>query len=411
MSQNKIHNTNVACGRRLGNHIKLRTTTDSKQVTCGHCIRLYANKNTPAQVVEKKLVKDTKSERNAANRFCRSSNGKKLVNHVALVIDSSGSMQGLSQEVVKQVNAQIEEIKRTSQESGQETYLSLYTFAYTPKKQFSEIPVAQVGRFSNYSPGGQTALYDAVLAAINDLDAVKVASNVNSSNLIIVLTDGYENQSGCTKETFRSIIQAKNQTDRWSFVFQGPSGCTQILVNAGVLPGNITEWAPNKVELERASYQTQSGYKAYSTLRSTGVASTQSFYSPNLSSVTGAKLARKLQDVSKDFLRLNINSGCRIDTFVKETTGQEYVKGSGYYQLTKKEKAVQAYKELIVQDVRTNELYRGSRECRELLGLPLGGTIELHPASHKDYKVFVNSTSFNRKLVSGTVLLLDKGLI
>ena len=90
--------------------------------------------------------------------------------------------------------------------------------------------------------------------------------------------------------------------------------------------------------------------------------------------------------------------------------GIEFKKGRGFYELSKAE-TVQQYKEVIIQDRETGEMFNGS-QVREELGLSpqteKGGVNErLHKDAAKKYRVFVQSTSVNRKLIAGTTFLYE----
>ena len=90
--------------------------------------------------------------------------------------------------------------------------------------------------------------------------------------------------------------------------------------------------------------------------------------------------------------------------------GIEFKKGRGFYELSKAE-TVQQYKEVIIQDRETGEMFTGS-QVREELGLQpqtvSGGVKErLHKSAAEKYRVFVQSTSVNRKLIAGTTFLYE----
>ncbi|MHB9296098.1 hypothetical protein PilKf_01852 [Pillotina sp. SPG140] len=88
----------------------------------------------------------------------------------------------------------------------------------------------------------------------------------------------------------------------------------------------------------------------------------------------------------------------------------EFKKGRGFYELTKAE-TVQQYKEIILEDKSSGDLYTGPA-VRAYLGLlphmESGGAHErLRPAAAHDYIVYVQSTSVNRKLIGGTRFLYE----
>lgn len=109
------------------------------------------------------------------------------------------------------------------------------------------------------------------------------------------------------------------------------------------------------------------------------------------------------------FQVMTVDENCDIKGFVTKN-GIEFKKGRGFYELSKAE-TVQQYKEIIMQDKETGEMFTGS-QVREKLGLQpqteKGGVNEkLYAADAKKFRVFVQSTSVNRKLIGGTTFLYE----
>lgn len=89
-----------------------------------------------------------------------------------------------------------------------------------------------------------------------------------------------------------------------------------------------------------------------------------------------------------------------------ESIGAEFKKGRGFYEFTKPEK-IQDYKEIIIRDRATGDMYSGG-EANEILGLTSLGGGRVSPSfDSKKYAVFVQSTSNNRKLIGGTIFLYE----
>lgn len=92
-----------------------------------------------------------------------------------------------------------------------------------------------------------------------------------------------------------------------------------------------------------------------------------------------------------------------------ESNGLVFKVGRGFYEFTKREK-IQASKEVIILDTETGDMFEGSA-ARDVLGLPHGGSISLNPKEAgfdvNKYRVFVQSTSYNRKLLGGTTFLYE----
>jgi hypothetical protein len=93
-----------------------------------------------------------------------------------------------------------------------------------------------------------------------------------------------------------------------------------------------------------------------------------------------------------------------------ESNGISFKKGRAFYELTKAE-TVQQYKEIILEDKASKELFTGA-QVREYLELSpqieAGGAKEkVYADKTREYTVFVQSTSINRKLIGGTRLLYE----
>jgi hypothetical protein len=98
----------------------------------------------------------------------------------------------------------------------------------------------------------------------------------------------------------------------------------------------------------------------------------------------------------------------KVDKEVDITTfftanGRTYSPGTGYYELTKPE-VVQSHKAIVIQDRSTGKVYGGDK-VRDTLGLPKNVDAKVVPGNHANWKIFVQSTSGNRKLVRGTTVL------
>jgi hypothetical protein len=79
--------------------------------------------------------------------------------------------------------------------------------------------------------------------------------------------------------------------------------------------------------------------------------------------------------------------------------------GRGFYQFTKTEE-VQEKKEVVLRDKYTGDMFTGN-EARNMIGVPYGTRDRLKPTALGKYDIFVQSTSVNRKLKSGTKFLYE----
>lgn len=67
---------------------------------------------------------------------------------------------------------------------------------------------------------------------------------------------------------------------------------------------------------------------------------------------------------------------------------------------------MQGYKEIVLMHRATGDLFAGEA-ARDMLGLPHGVTARIRPAHLDEYRVFVQSTSANRKLLGNTCFLYE----
>ncbi|MBX7240882.1 MAG: hypothetical protein K1X92_03975 [Bacteroidia bacterium] len=117
----------------------------------------------------------------------------------------------------------------------------------------------------------------------------------------------------------------------------------------------------------------------------------------------------KIEMLSR-FQVMNVEYDCQINDFVREH-GRSFKAGSGYYQLAGSEK-VQPHKKIVFVHRETGEMTDNADFCRGKLGI-LGepGTVTVSPKKCKDalaeYDVFIQSTSYNRKLDAGTKFLYE----
>jgi hypothetical protein len=104
------------------------------------------------------------------------------------------------------------------------------------------------------------------------------------------------------------------------------------------------------------------------------------------------------------FQRLDVDADTSIKAFV-EATGVRYKAGGGYYELSKPEDVSDA-KGIVLEHVASGEMFTGE-EARAMLGLG-GGVTRVKPASvPAGHRAFIQSTSFNRKLIGGTSFLYE----
>jgi len=228
--------------------------------------------------------------------------------------------------------------------------------------------------------------------------------NEDTSYLVITITDGAENCSRThNAATLKAMMNRVQATDRWTLSFLLPPGHKSSFVNRFGLPeGNVSEWEASTRGVQEYAQVTSQGVGNYFAGRSAGQTSTKTFFT-DLSGLTTRQVKNNLDDISAAVRVLLVEKEQDIRTFVEQKLGQ-YKLGAAFYQLTKGEKKVQDYKQLLVMEKGKKAVF-GGPDARAVLGIP-DGTLKIEPGNHGNFDIFIQSTSVNRKLVRGTKLLV-----
>lgn len=80
--------------------------------------------------------------------------------------------------------------------------------------------------------------------------------------------------------------------------------------------------------------------------------------------------------------------------------------GRGFYQFTKPEN-VSDKKEIVLMDKTSGDFYTGWAAAREFSGIEAGKVGKQSPKDSDKYLVFIQSTSYNRKLIKGQKFLYE----
>lgn len=115
--------------------------------------------------------------------------------HYALILDQSGSMQHLKQEVISSFNEQVEMIlKLQNIESDVEMKITLCVFNDEISFKYVSQSITQLKKLSStdYQPNSCTALYDAIGITMLKINEIK---QPDEKVFFAVFTDGLENAS------------------------------------------------------------------------------------------------------------------------------------------------------------------------------------------------------------------------
>jgi hypothetical protein len=328
-----------------------------------------------------------------------------LINHIVFVLDESPSMRGHADNLIKVWDNQVAYLASRSRELDQETRVTVYAFnsRNTVKCVIWDTDVLRLPSIKDkYQPlYGFTALLDASHLALDDLSLISEKYG-DHAFLVYVLTDGIENDS---INRLPSVLKGKIEIlpeNKTVAVFVPNQTAVFEAKKAGFPSGNISVWDTTEAgSIAEVGAVMRSATESYMTARSAGVRGTKNLFS--LNAVPESKVKAELIPVQRGkYDILPVLSDQRIDEFVLQRTGQYYVPGRGYYQLTRPV-IVQPQKKIAIL-TSDGKLYMGNN-ARKLMGLP-DHEVKVSPASYLDYKVFIQSTALNRKLLENTSLLL-----
>ena len=146
--------------------------------------------------------------------------GKEMADNdilINILLDRSGSMHGLENDVIGNYNALIKE--QREQEGEASVSLVLFDNEYEEvyiNKNINTIPQLDE---STYFVRGNTAYYDALGKLINSIDRQK---NRPKKVMFVINTDGYENASReYTAKKLRDLIKSREKNRNWQFIFIG----------------------------------------------------------------------------------------------------------------------------------------------------------------------------------------------
>lgn len=318
-----------------------------------------------------------------------------LKNHIAIVVDRSGSMQNLLAQVVKVFNNQIAQLRQSSLDYDQETRVSVYQFDYTVDNLIFDVDVARPMELDRITARrGRTALMDATSLALDDFLLLSQKYG-DHSFVVYLLTDGLENESDMSRQAFKRKL--KSLPDNVSVVAFAPNQMSvNELKNLGFPQGNIDKWDTTNAGVEEVGKRFKASLDGYFQSRSVGVRSTSSMFS-DLSKATVRDVEAVATEVKNfDVISNSATQAVHIKPLVEDETNMMYRKGCAFYELVKNEN-VQASKEVAVINKKSGKVYKG-KDARAILNLP-NETTKVTPVHNPKWDVYVQSLSVNRNVI------------
>lgn len=139
---------------------------------------------------------------------------------LVLVLDNSGSMAGIKNDVEQGLKTVL---KEQAAQPG-ECFVSYFQFSGTAKQVFSGVNIKDVKDISIH-PLGSTALFDAIGMAVNETGArLKAMKEKDRPGLVVFIvgTDGEENSSKEFKGVqIKEMIQHQESKYNWQFIYLG----------------------------------------------------------------------------------------------------------------------------------------------------------------------------------------------
>ncbi len=142
--------------------------------------------------------------------------------HITFVLDSSGSMSKIREDTIGGFKTFLADQR---EEPGRAS-VTLYEFSDSVSQVYQGTPLADAPELDTetYTPGGQTALHDAIATAVTETDGhieKQPASVQPDTVIVVVLTDGKENASETPQSRVRELIEQYREEHDWEFLFIG----------------------------------------------------------------------------------------------------------------------------------------------------------------------------------------------
>ncbi len=318
------------------------------------------------------------------------------INNVAIALDCSYSMKGISPTVDREFQNYIKELIKLDKKCKQQTYVTLVLFSDTAWYCYKDVPVKIAGDYQ-HKVFNRTAMLDGVGMCIDTLKHKPATERC----IVMCITDGIENCSQeWNKYHLSNAIKKYQKQGNFTFVFQVPPGAKKTLVeDFGIPEDNVQEWEGTSAGFSRVS---RASGQSLGTLYSSQKMSTETFYA-DLNDVTVNNT--NANELTRMFRVKEVGREGKIKEFVEEKLNVKYIPGHVYYQLIKQE-YVDKDKDILVQDKKSGKIYGGYDSVRKILGLPTDKRVKLDPLCTGYYNIFIQSKSYNRILPYGTKVLV-----
>ena len=199
---------------------------------------------------------------------------------VNFILDMSGSMELVKEATVSGFNEYVGGLKK----DGNAYDFSLTMFDTILEKPYVSVPLKEVKTLDEktYTPRGMTALYDAVMQTVKDVEA---KMNPKSKSVVVIMTDGQENSSKeYTMANLKEAIDRLTKKGNWTFVFMGANQDSWATAqHFGMAQGNVIDYSSTNTGVRSAFVMMTT---ATSNLASSGADSTITFFNAAVDATT-----------------------------------------------------------------------------------------------------------------------------
>ena len=330
-------------------------------------------------------------------------------NHVALVVDASGSMDNIAKATVKAFDGIIESLRQSAKKYNQETRVSVYLFDDVIEVVAFDMDVMRMPSLTGYYfTRNQTALAKATNSAMDDLERVPELYT-DHGFVVYTITDGGENASG-SAQINRLADRLGKLKENWTIVAHVPN--TQgrdMMYRLGYHRGNVEVWDTTERGMEIAAQNFTRSTDTYMANRAKGIRGSSTYFQMDATKLNVQTVRAELSPLSSRKFKLIQNpevTAVQIKSLVEKSTGEPYILGNSFYGLVKTE-TIQPQKKILVRDKASGKVF-GPEGARELIGLPSNGSVMVRPTLSPSYDVYVQSTSVNRNIIPKQSVLVVK---
>jgi hypothetical protein len=187
---------------------------------------------------------------------------------LGLVVDRSGSMEPIQDQIVTSFNTLLDEQKHGNKDlvragGAVSTTFSLALFNNSVRTVYDAVPIVDVPELTRavYEPAGGTALNDAIGSMIQSIGK---RAGRNTRVMIAVLTDGAENSSNrfSTADILQMVSYRRLNYD-WQFIFIGPPCSIDYGLKIGIQRSNIVEFDADPAGIQLIMNRLSKSVRAY----------------------------------------------------------------------------------------------------------------------------------------------------